>query len=47
MAYLLDGETEMTVSGEMFNLKTGEMFIMPVNESHALKAKKKYKMLLL
>ena len=47
MAYILDGEVEITISGKAFHLKTGEMIIMPANEPHALKAVKKYKMLLI
>jgi quercetin dioxygenase-like cupin family protein len=47
MAYILDGEAEITISGKAFHLKSGEMIIMPANEPHALKAMKKYKMLLI
>jgi quercetin dioxygenase-like cupin family protein len=47
LAYILDGESEITVSGKTYHLKTGEMIIMPANEPHALKAIKKYKMLLI
>ena len=47
MAYILDGEVEITISGKAFHLSTGEMIIMPANEPHALKAVKKYKMLLI
>jgi quercetin dioxygenase-like cupin family protein len=47
MAYILDGEAEITISRKAFHLNTGEMIIMPANEPHALKAVKKYKMLLI
>ena len=47
MAYILDGEAEITISGKAFHLKSGEMIIMPANEPHALKAVNKYKMLLI
>jgi quercetin dioxygenase-like cupin family protein len=47
LAFILDGESEITVSGKTYHLKTGEMIIMPANEPHALKAIKKYKMLLI
>jgi len=47
MVYILDGEAEITISGKAFHLNTGEMIIMPANEPHALKALKKYKMLLI
>ena len=47
MAYILDGEAEITISGKAFHLNSSEMIIMPANEPHALKAVKKYKMLLI
>ena len=47
LVYILDGEAEITISGKAFQLSTGEMIIMPANEPHALKAVKKYKMLLI
>lgn len=43
---ILDGEVEITISGKSFRAKKGEMIIMPANEPHALKAVKKFKMLL-
>ncbi|EMR75222.1 cupin domain-containing protein [Thermoplasmatales archaeon SCGC AB-540-F20] len=47
LVYLLDGEAEIIVSGKPFRLKQGEMIIMPANEPHALKAAKKFKMILI
>jgi quercetin dioxygenase-like cupin family protein len=47
LVYLLDGEAEIVISGKPFHLKSGEMIIMPANEPHALKAVKKFKMLLI
>jgi quercetin dioxygenase-like cupin family protein len=46
LVYLFDGEAEITISGKTFHLKEGEMIIMPASEPHALKAIKKFKMLL-
>ena len=46
MVYVLDGEVEITISGKAYNLKKGEVIIMPANEPHALMAVKDYKMLL-
>jgi quercetin dioxygenase-like cupin family protein len=43
---VLEGETEITISGKPLRLKTGEMIIMPANKPHALKAIKKFKMVL-
>ena len=42
----LEGEVEITISCKKFPLKKGEMIIMPANEPHALKATKRFKMLL-
>ncbi len=46
LVYLVDGEAEITISGKAFHLKAGEMIIMPANEPHALKATKRFKMML-
>ncbi len=46
LVYLLDGEAEIVISGKAFRVKAGEMIIMPANEPHALKAVKKFKMVL-
>ncbi len=46
LVYLLDGESDITISGKTLHLKEGEMVIMPANEPHALKATKRFKMML-
>ena len=46
LVHTLDGEVEVTISGKTFPLKKGEMIIMPANKPHALKATKRFKMLL-
>lgn len=46
MVYLLDGEAEITIAGNPFHLRQGEMIILPADKPHALKAMKKFKMLL-
>jgi quercetin dioxygenase-like cupin family protein len=43
---LLDGEADITISGKTLQLKEGEMIIMPANKPHALKAMKRFKMML-
>ncbi|MCI5140079.1 MAG: cupin domain-containing protein, partial [Candidatus Electrothrix sp. AR1] len=43
---ILDGEAEITVSGKPFQLRQGEMLIMPANEPHALRAVARFKMML-
>jgi len=47
MVYVLDGEAEVTISGEANQVKAGEMIIMPADKPHALKAVKRFKMLLI
>ena len=46
LVYLLDGEAEIAIAGKSLHLKEGEMVIMPANQPHALKALKKFKMML-
>lgn len=47
MVCILDGEAEITIAGRPLRLKAGEMVIMPANRSHALRAVKRFKMLLI
>jgi len=46
LVYVLDGESEVTISGQAFRLTQGETVIMPANKPHALKAITRFKMLL-
>lgn len=46
LVYIVDGEAEITLSGELIALKKGEMLVMPANQPHALHATGKFKMLL-
>ncbi len=46
LVHILEGEAEVTISGQPFQLKAGSVIIMPANEPHALKAMQKFKMLL-
>jgi len=43
---ILDGEAQVIISGKISHLKTGEMIVLPANKPHALKAVKKFKMML-
>lgn len=43
---LLDGEAEITISGKAYMVNAGEMLILPANQPHALRAIKKFKMML-
>jgi len=47
LVYVFDGEAEVSISGNPHRLVTGETIIMPANEPHALKALKKFKMMLI
>lgn len=46
LVYILDGEATITISGTPFSVKGGEALIMPANEPHALRAVKRFKMML-
>ena len=46
LVHVLDGEAEIKISGKPYVLKTGDAIIMPANDPHAVKAIKKFKMLL-
>jgi quercetin dioxygenase-like cupin family protein len=46
LVHILDGSAEIKISGNFFNLETGDAIIMPANEPHALRATSRFKMLL-
>ena len=46
LVVILDGEARITISGKNHRVTTGEMIIMPANKPHALKAVKRFKMML-
>jgi len=46
LVYNVEGEVTVTISDKQFPLKKGEMIIMPANKPHALKATKRFKMVL-
>ena len=46
LVHVIDGETEIRISGRSYHLKTGDAIIMPANEPHAVKALTRFKMLL-
>jgi quercetin dioxygenase-like cupin family protein len=43
---VVDGETEITISGKAKRLSAGQMIIMPANKPHSVKAVKQFKMML-
>jgi len=46
LVHVLDGETEIRISGKPFHLKMGDAIIMPADEPHAVRALTRFKMLL-
>lgn len=46
LVQVIDGEVRIKISGKPYNVKAGEMIILPVDEPHSLKAITKFKMLL-
>lgn len=46
MVVVLDGEAEVTVAGKANRVRAGETIIMPADRPHALRAVKRFKMLL-
>ena len=43
---IIEGEAQITISGTPRSVQEGEMLIMPANEPHALRAVKRFKMML-
>lgn len=46
LVHILDGEAEVRISGQPFQVHAGQAIILPANEPHALKATACFKMLL-
>jgi len=46
LVQIVGGEAEIIISGESHHLKEGEIIIMPAGKPHALRALKKFKMML-
>jgi len=46
MVYLVEGEAEITIDKGKFVLREGDMIVIPANIPHAVKATKRFKMLL-
>ena len=44
---LVEGEADLSVSGRMFRVREGEIAILPANQPHAVRAVRKFKMLLI
>jgi quercetin dioxygenase-like cupin family protein len=46
LVQVLDGETEIAIAGQPYQLKADDAIIMPANDPHAVKALTKFKMML-
>ena len=46
LVFILDGETEIVISGTPYKLKKDQLIIMPANEPHSLSAITRFKMML-
>jgi quercetin dioxygenase-like cupin family protein len=46
LVQLVEGEAEITISGEPLRVREGEMIILPAGRPHAVKAMQRFKMLL-
>ena len=47
LVHIVDGEAEVTIAGTVHHLAAGQMIVMPADRPHALKAVKRFKMLLI
>ena len=43
---VVDGEAEINIAGSPYRVHTGEIILMPANQPHALRAEKRFKMVL-
>ena len=46
MVIVIDGEAEIIISGKSTIAREGDMVIMPANQTHAIKAPKQFKIML-
>jgi quercetin dioxygenase-like cupin family protein len=46
LVQVLDGEGEITISGQPYHLRVGDAIIMPANDPHAVRAMTNFKMML-
>ena len=47
LVHIIDGEAEITIDHNPITVAAGEMVIMPANKTHALKAIRRFKMILI
>jgi quercetin dioxygenase-like cupin family protein len=46
LVHVLDGEVEISIAGQPFHLKEGEMIVLPAGKPHAVRAISPFKMML-
>ena len=46
LVHVLEGEVEISIAGKPHRMQGGDMILMPAHQPHALKAVKRYKMIL-
>lgn len=46
LLHIVEGQAEVTVSGQTYTVKAGEVILLPANEPHAVNALAEFKMLL-
>ena len=46
LVHVLEGDAEISIAGQPHQLRGGEIILMPANQPHALKALKRFKMIL-
>jgi len=46
LVYVVDGEAQITIAGELFTVPAGKVLIMPAHQPHAVSAPHQFKMLL-
>ena len=46
MLHVIDGQAEISIAGEKFNVNNGEIIILPANIPHAVQAVERFKMVL-
>lgn len=47
LVQVIEGEAEITISGQAHRVKSGEIILMPAHEPHAVKAIEPFKMMLI
>ena len=46
LVQVLEGEVEVSIEGTLYHVKSGEIILLPAQKLHALKALKRFKMIL-